>query len=166
MAKFDHEDVLSYCDSFSRLPTLLEIAHEMHPREWLKVLGDEWSGCDNIGYHIDDLADQLQFYQYPIREMMDLDEQRKYDELPEIVEIYRGCYSNNKRGMSWSLVRAVAEKFPFLLRYRQPGQPLLVRARVRKSDIVAVKLDRGEMEIITFNVKIISTSHVKKKEKV
>lgn len=161
--KFDHEEVLSRCDSYTRLPTILDLAFEMRFNEWLKLLGEEWACCDNISNHIDSLAEHLSFCEYPIRSMMDANELVKYDELPDVVTIYRGCYSFNKRGLSWSLDREVAEEFPFLHRYKQPGhQPLLVKARVNKSDIIAVKLSRNEAEIITFNAKIISTAHARK----
>ena len=160
----EHEEILSYCDSFTRLPTILDLAFEMPFQEWLRLLGEEWTGCDNISHHIDSLSEHFSFCEYPIRELMDADEQRVYNNLPDVLTIYRGCYANNKRGICWSMDRDVAEKFPFHLRYRQPGQPLLVKARVRKSDIIAVKLGRNEAEIIAYNAKIVSTSHAKKRD--
>ena len=51
-------------------------------------------------------------------------------------------------GASWSLCKETAERFPFLNRYRVPS-PLIVTATVRKNEIIALKRDRGEDEIIT-----------------
>ena len=82
--------------------------------------------------------------------MMTEEEQALYDALPKTVTIYRGTDAARCReGISWSLKRSEASRFPFLYRYRT-RQPVLVRARVRKSRILAIKLDRGEFEVITF----------------
>lgn len=57
--------------------------------------------------------------------------------------------------MSWSLSREVASKFPFYNRYRC-SEPLLITGRVQKSDIIALKLDREEQEVIAYEVELIS----------
>jgi hypothetical protein len=44
--------------------------------------------------------------------MMNRAERATYDSLPELLTVYRGCFTHNKEGMSWSLDRKVAEKFP------------------------------------------------------
>jgi hypothetical protein len=93
--------------------------------------------------------------------MMNEDEQVAYDALPEIITLYRGCYQNNKLGFSWSLEADVARKFPQFTRYRQDGQPLLVKATAKKTSIAAIKLGRGEVEIITYRPKQISTSYIR-----
>ena len=83
------------------------------------------------------------------------------DILPDEIIVYRGCYQHNKRGLCWTLDRAIAEQFPSYLRYKQEGQPLLVKGRVKKTDVIAFKGGREEAEIISEKVKIISTSHIK-----
>jgi len=95
------------------------------------------------------------------REMMTLEELAAYDALPESFLIHRGCYVTNKWGLSWSQSREIAEEFPTLGRYRQPGQALLVTARVKKSEVIAIKLDRDENEIVTMGPMHISTRHIK-----
>lgn len=75
--------------------------------------------------------------------------------------MYRGCYKTNKRGFSWSLEREVAARSPFLYRYRQDDQALLVRATVAKRDIVALKHDREEAEVICWRPKHIATSKLR-----
>jgi hypothetical protein len=69
------------------------------------------------------------------------------------VTVYHGCGVHNVDGVCWSLDRAVAERFPTLNRYRV-DEPLLVTAQVDRNDVLAVKLNRYEMEIITFRPQI------------
>jgi len=160
----DARQQLTRCDSYSRLPTLLNMW--MNEADWLQLLGEEWSSCDNIGHHIDELFNSpmwMSDHAGPAvkRVMMTTEEQAAYDALPEIVTVYRGCYAQNKWGFSWSLSKDTAERFPMLNRYKQHGQALLVTSQVKKEKIVAVKLDRNECEIITFRPKHISTRHIK-----
>jgi len=158
------EEELRFCNSYSRLPTLLEIARQMDERDWLALLGQSWEVCDNVGEHLELLlaspfGDRLGGG--AITEMMNADEQAAYDALPSVVTVYRGCYKSNKWGFCWSLDRNVAQRFPTFIRYRQNGQPLLVKAEAKKQDIAAVKLGRNELEIITHRPKHISTSFIR-----
>lgn len=64
--------------------------------------------------------------------------------------MYRGADRGvNERGLSWTWSRAVAERFPFMRRYRA-ADPVLVTATVSRKRITAVKLDpeRQENEVI------------------
>lgn len=159
---------LMRCDSYTRLPALLDMCPLLDAEDFLRLLGEEWSGFDNIGLHIDELMD-TPFAAWgdeePILEMMRPEELEAYNALPEVVTIYRGCYQINTFGFSWSLSKEAAEKFPTYYRYWRPNeQALLITAKVLKKDIVAVKLDRGESEIITWNAKRISTRRIKTQE--
>lgn len=139
---------LRFCDSYSRMETLVELADDMWEDQWHLVLGEEWSCCDNIGLYFDNLR-QLLPKRGPVLPMMDDAERAAYAALPEVVTVYRGCGRNNMRGASWSLEREVAARFPFLNRY-YAETPILVTATVRKHQILALKLDRDEAEVITF----------------
>lgn len=145
---------LSWCDSYSRAEALVELAFQLPDAQWHRVLGKNWSTCDNLGVYRTRLRKLLPDTG-PVRPMMTPDEQAAYDALPEQVTIYRGCGPVNKQGASWSLDRRVAERFPFLMRYRTP-RPLLITATVRKSQVLALKLDRGEAEVITFGAQVLS----------
>lgn len=145
------KELMSWQDSFSRLETLVYLHRTMQRNEWLKHLSYCWSICDNISTFRGFLQGVLG-KDGPINEMMDKEEQAAFEALPDIVTIYRGCGSKNKVGASWTTDRSVAEKFPFLGRYRVKD-PLLVTATVKKKNIIAVKLDRNEQEIITFSAK-------------
>lgn len=158
------QNYLTSCDSYSRLPTILRMAERMDERDLFRVLGEVWSLCDNISEWADELFYQA-FRSWPpkgaYRDMMTPDEQAAYDALPDYVTIYRGCYKANKWGLSWSLSKEIAEKFPIYHRYRQEGQPLVVTARAKKRNIIAIKLDRNESEIITWRPKHLSTHFIK-----
>ncbi len=74
-----------------------------------------------------------------------------YDALPEVVTIYRGCDAGSASlpGICWSLNKDVANRCPFLSRFRAK-KPTVLTACVPKHWILAVKLERQEEEIITF----------------
>jgi hypothetical protein len=156
------------CGSYARMPFLLHSWYTIDEDEWVRLLFDAWEFMDNIGAYLEDLWDT------PFSSVIDnpheyhhltmtAEELAHYHQLSDVIEVYRGCYANNKRGLSWSLDQALAEGFPLLSRYSHSGQPLLVRGRVAKSSIIAVKLGRDEGEIVTMGVKHISTSHIRAK---
>ena len=69
--------------------------------------------------------------------------------LPGHIRVWRGCYDHNRNGFSWSENRGVAEGFPRLDRYRHDGKtPILLQGMVNTADILFVKLDRKELEIV------------------
>jgi len=51
---------IQYCNSFTRLRTILEILPQMRFSTWLRVLGENWTTCDNISEHLVDLFLQLE----------------------------------------------------------------------------------------------------------
>lgn len=142
----------TWCDSYSRLPVLLDLWRTMRisTAEAIAAIGEIWSSCDNIGEHSNELFVLLAVGEGGERkELMTEDEQEAYAKLPETVRVYRGCYDFNRDGFSWSLDKAVAERFPVLNRYcHKKHQPLLLTMDVPKSAILAVKLDRHEQEVI------------------
>ena len=142
-----------WANSYDRLPTLLEYAPLCESEDWLRELGEAWTVCDNLGIYAEELADAISLHHwgdYPIKAMMNAQELEAFEQLPEVLTVYRGCYAVNKWGFCWSLERSIAERFPFLNRYRAEGRPLLVKATLRKSQVAALKLDREEAEIVTF----------------
>jgi hypothetical protein len=144
---------LRFCDSYSRMEVLVDIGTKMCAADWHLVLGEEWTCCDNISQYRLTLRRMLP-KQGPVLPMMTSAECARYDELPEVITVYRGCGPVELRGASWSLDRDVAARFPFLNRYRT-SMPTLVTATVRKHQVLAVKLDRDEAEIITFGARRI-----------
>lgn len=162
-------EVLRYCNSYNRMPTLLELSL-IDPEVWLTVLGEEWDGCDDIGLHSDYLIEDTPLndvlfnpkYAASVRRLIMTDaENEAYAALPDKVTIYRGCYAANKWGLSWTLDRDTAAGFPLLHRYRQDGQPLLVKAIADKSRIAFLKLSRSESEVVTYRPRHVSTSYIR-----
>lgn len=138
-------------NSYERMGEILMLIGKLNPTDWLTLLGEWWSGCDNIGVYRKLLREWLGT-DGPIMEMMTPTEQAAYAALPEMVTVYRGCGPTNLLGASWSLDHEVANRFPFFARYRTEC-PVVVTAKVRKSHILAVKLDRNEAEVITFSAR-------------
>lgn len=93
--------------------------------------------------------------------MMNAEERAAFDALPRQLTLYRGCHPSNKWGLSWSLERDLAASFPFLHRYRQDGPAILIKATIAKSDVVALKGDRCETEVICWHPKHVSTSNLR-----
>jgi hypothetical protein len=141
-------EAMMLTNSYTRMTALHDLFFQMEREQWLRLLGDWWSICDDIGRHRSWLRIALPRLG-PVRELMTPEEQAAWDALPQTVTIYRGARSL-KLGVSWSLDRDVAAHFPFDLRYRLGGDPVLITARVRKRDILAIKLDRQEFEAIVF----------------
>ena len=90
----DADQRLRFCNSYTRLDTLMELRYEMRSGTWLKLLGEYWSVCDNIAVHLFDLAEIFLGYE-PVKQMMTSAEWRQYESLPDAVTIFRGCSPNN-----------------------------------------------------------------------
>ncbi len=143
-----HFDVLEYLmeDVFPRQPPG---EPKLRYQDWLRLLGEYWSSFGSVTCYTERLREILPTVG-PVRTMMTVEENAAYDALPIMVTIYRGCDAGSKLGPCWSLNREVANRFPFLALY-EAKVPTLVTACVRKSRVLAIKLD-GEEEIIAFEV--------------
>jgi hypothetical protein len=138
------------CDSYSRLPALIALVgrDRLSLTDCRILLGEFWSICDNIGAHQQTVSMLLPM-RGPCLEMMDTTERAALGALPDVVTVYRGCDADrNPDGLSWSLDRKTAARFPFQLRYRA-ASPVLVTGTVARADILALKFDRNEREVIS-----------------
>lgn len=157
-------EYLRFCNSYSRLPKLIELweQSDIDERNWLMLLRSEWSVCDNIGEHSRTLMMQTPLgwivdEPHLRRAFMSSKDWNAYQALPDELILLRGCYRQNKWGLSWSLDRATACRFPFLHRYRQDGTAMLVEAHAKKADIIGVQMERGEQEVIAWRPKHVRT---------
>ena len=153
-------------NSYSRLPRLIDMQWQMDGEDWLLMLGEMWSGFDNIAQYVDDLqetpfADAFENPESCRHLLMTAEEADTLDRLPHEITISRGCYAHNKWGLSWSLSRKAAERHVTLNRYRQDGQALLVKATIKKANVIALKLDREEQEIVALRPRHLSTRHIR-----
>lgn len=162
------QEFIQFCDNFTRLPALIEgwelaLATE---REWLAVLGDRWTTCDNPSRYADDLRLNTPFGlvadgMIPNSIMMSPAERECLNSLPEEFPIFRGCYNFNRKGISWSLDQEVARRFPYMHRFHRPGRtPLLIEAAVQKRDVIAFKMDRDEAEVVALRSEVVSVTEL------
>jgi hypothetical protein len=138
------EDALRWANSYSRADALVDVFAVDHPRRE-ELLGEEWSSCD---VYPDAMRRIIAGLPRPCWRAMDDVEREAYGNLAESVTLWRGCYAENRSGLSWSLSRETAAGFPSLNRYRRPGQPMIIEARIRRERIAFLKLDRREQEVI------------------
>lgn len=152
--------LMRWCNSYESLPTLMCVYDDMDRVKWLSAIGKHWSGFDNIGEYKSELAWR---FENITREELDLlmnkEELVFYEKLPKTLEIYRGCYDFNQDGLSWSLDKEIAKGFTGLNRYKQENKiPLLISGQVLKKDVV-INLDRGEQEVIVFDISQITVTN-------
>lgn len=145
-------------DSFNRIAWLIDNKRKIEERDWLTLLGETWEQSDGIGPNRRVLRSFMP-ERGPVPEMMTLEDAMAWEALPEQITVYRGCGPVNMLGASWSLSRDVAARFPTLMRYRQ-AEPLLVTARVRRDRVLAMKLGRGELELVTFHARRVAVERL------
>ncbi len=148
------KDMIRFENSYSRLGEILMLRRLMERAEWLRLLGEEWTGFDNVGEHAPFICKLLG--RKPILEMMTEEERSEHAALPDRVTIYRGADRGiNERGLCWTLDRETALCFPFLNRYTAKD-PVLVTAEVARTRVIALKKGRGEEEVITQSAEVKS----------
>jgi len=147
--------VAAQYNSYSRLPGIIALRRRMLEVDWLRLLGENWSHCDNFVCFAKQLRRALPARR-PIDELMTRAELGAYRELPQTMTVYRGAGDEGASGFSWTLDRAVAVRFPSYARYRPASVATLFIAEVEKLDILALKLDRDEAEVIAFKIRLRS----------
>jgi hypothetical protein len=154
------EKAIGFADSYSRLGQVFDMVWHMSVDDWWTLLGRHWSGCDNIAEYRLLIARELRAASRARLNLMMTDDERKaHAALPQMLTVYRGCYAENKNGLSWTLNRGIAERIVTLNRYRRPAPPLLLTGRVNKADCV-LKTDREEEEIISAVVRRTGTQNI------
>jgi hypothetical protein len=150
-----------WCDSYERLPTVLRLRRQMAAPDWWRLLGAEWSGFDNVGRHTERLrAYLLKANPTNLQAMMQRHERRAIASMPEVLTVYRGCYRVNAEGLSWTLCRKTATRFPTMNRYRRPEDTALLLTGTTLRTRAVLKLDRGECEVICPAVKVLHEQRI------
>ena len=139
------EQELRFANSYSRADAIMNLFMVQHPRR-VALLGSEWSGCDTYPKAMKRILLDMP---RPALDAMTPEENKFLATLPETIDVWRGCYEHNRKGFSWTIDCETAKRFTTLMRYSHSGlDPLLLQGRVRRNDIIFVKLDRNEFEIV------------------
>jgi hypothetical protein len=158
-------------NSVGVMPKLLNLAQngQVGRKTFLRLLGEHWTRCDNIGLCNEDgevtewiswaaqgdcsirPTSHFQPGTEHIPLLMSEEERRALASLPEVLTIYRGCGPQDKYGLSWSLNPHVARTFPYKRSCFQQ-QKLLMTARILRKHVCALKLSNEE-EIVVLDVR-------------
>ena len=76
------------------------------------------------------------------------DQREAFDELPDVLTVYRGCSRARASGVSWTLDEEVAQRFTKGHRAIPVPDPVVVVGRITKAEIFGVFIDRNESEIV------------------
>ncbi len=83
--------------------------------------------------------------------IMTPDELQAFAQLPDVMTVWRGGAGDGaaiKRGHSWTTSRTVAADFAKRAATGFGGEPRIAWRRIRKSQVIAYFMDRGESEIV------------------
>lgn len=115
------------------------------------ILAPHWTTIETLTYDVNvKLSDILRYIKAADKNvLMDKDDLKKWESLPDEVTIYRGCKSKTGyKACSWSLDEDKARWFA----ERWNGTPYTFKAKVKKEDVIAYLSDRDEAEaIVNYN---------------
>lgn len=97
---------------------ILELFNALDYRDWLKLLGEEWTSCDNIREYVPVLK-RLMGTRGPLRNMMTPEENAAYDALPLSVTVYREAVMH-PRDADKRRLRLVRDGTIFMQQLRNP----------------------------------------------
>ncbi len=149
MANGEVIDLCRDCNSYEVAPALLHNFDVVSRQEWARQVCEHWTHIDNVAqYRLELLRCLLCLDDDALAMLMTAEEQAAHSALPDMVDVYRGCYEHNRVGLSWTLSKEVAKSFTEQNRYRHDGlEPLLLKAIVPKRDGF-LKLGREEQEFV------------------
>jgi len=125
--------------SHNRLPVLLDVCLSLSHEDAARLFMEEWSGCDVTTPY----ATETSFLLQAIRDHMAFP-----DWLPtEPFTVYRGCDESNKRGISWTTSKEVAETFARGHRVPNPN-PCLQEREIEPEQVLWATNDRDEWEVL------------------
>lgn len=147
----NYSGVLALAERPYRLEEFRKFCNDIPDKEYWESLGWIWTDSENIWEMFDTWKIMLndvsrnptEFRQF----MMDEEERKVFDKLPEIITIYRGCSIHNKMGFSWTLDISVAMTFVNRLRRKREVR-YLIKAECNKENVIAYFDGRNEKEIV------------------
>jgi hypothetical protein len=122
--------------------------------EYWKQVSWVWTDSENIYQHLKEWKALWSRSDIDRAAIMDEDEVAKLESLPETIQVWRGTqHKKLTNGLSWTLDKDKA--IWFARRWlRKKQKPYLVHGEVKKSDVKALFLSRGENEIVSPLVKV------------
>lgn len=140
-------DILYFIRKSYRL-TFLHHANFLSDKEKGNLLAEQWTVIENINNDINvskaeinrwlNAADKSRF--------MEEEDRAVYDNLPDIVSVYRGCQTQSGvDGFSWTLDKNIATWFANRF---EPKTAYLCEAQISKNNIIAYTDSRSEKEVI------------------
>jgi hypothetical protein len=113
------------------------------------LVAEAWSGFDRIPHR--DYGMFFKAYRlWWIADCMGPEARRLYDGLPPMITLYRGGDRQSGKGLSWTLDVETAKGFARGHRGLFNPNPTIFTARVRKSSVAFVCVDREESECVLF----------------
>ena len=128
-----------------RLQAFLEIQDQLTDTQYWRLLADSWIDTENAWQNRGKWRKLFDSKRPHSHYLMDETEDNAMNTLPEMVTIYRGSSANNEKGLSWTLSKDKAEFFA--QRFAQK-RGKVYEQEVRKDQILALFLGRGESEVI------------------
>ena len=142
-----------------KLTDLCRAAFRVSPTTGWRVLGEQWDRFE-ITYPLRELLETALTYcprWIARRAFMDQQERLAYRSLPDVITIHRGGRGLHVvSGLSWSTSKKTARFFAeyagglrrAAFGMKVEGRPTILTTKVRKTDILGVKVSRDEHEIV------------------
>lgn len=148
VARADWDSVVFLHERPWRAEALHEHAHLIPDTTYWELLARVWADSENIR-ELPHLWDGLLHDQRPGREaMMDAAEHAALAALPDRVTIWQGHTDSRHDGWSWTTDRDTAVWFAQRFAHLEQAVPMLRQGAVRRADVAAYLLRRGESEIL------------------
>jgi hypothetical protein len=127
-----------------RLDAFAAVKDRVTDKTYWEILGFVWKDSENLYQFHHKLPKLLRDPRPGRMAMMDEQEHQLLKVLPNRFVVYRGHQFKNKLAFSWTLSQSKARWFAL----RFPGRCAVIRASIRKQDVIAVFLERNEFEIV------------------
>jgi hypothetical protein len=144
--------------SEKRAAEMLPLVSNAVPETFLKIFFAVWPYCDRVSAA--DNASLLCLLAKASSQVSQVaylsDANRAFlQTLPTNITVFRGCSKCRVDGLSWTTDKEVAKGFARGHRAIVVVDPVLVTAKVRKDDVLAVFTDRAEFELICVPAQIL-----------
>ncbi|MDN5780526.1 MAG: hypothetical protein L0H23_00645 [Luteimonas sp.] len=145
----DAQYLLNLAGSMSRGRLLNRLWTLTGSDDWWRLVRDNWTECDDLCLASSEMREIFaEANPSDLLLAMTPYERSVWRALPDTFTVYRGCYDHNRDGLSWSLSRKVAERFPALARYHHPSKQALLLTGAVSRHHVFVKTARREREVV------------------